>query len=75
MIELIDRKELQALIQKAQQNLDAASNPQWKLAYQQFILACSTLAAFEARASVPACACQTRALNIDERFDAEVESE
>jgi len=58
------RQELQALITKAKENLNISSNPEWKLAYQQFILACSTLDAFEARASVPSCALQGKPLEI-----------
>ena len=64
MIETFTREELQELIDKAQQSLSTCSNSHWKLAYQQFILACSTLDAFEARASVPDCACQGRPLEI-----------
>ena len=58
MIELFDREELQALIRKARQNLTTVSNPEWKMAYENFIFACSVLDAFEARSSVPSCACQ-----------------
>ena len=55
MIELFEREELQALIKKAQANKTFADNPEWKLAYDQFILACSTLDAFIARSSVLSC--------------------
>jgi len=64
MNEIFTREELQALIQKAYQNLNEVHNPEWKLAYQQFILACSTLDAFQARSSVPSYACQGKALEI-----------
>lgn len=58
MIELFEREELQALIRKARQNLNAVTNPEWKMAFENFIFACSVLDAFEARSSVPSCARQ-----------------
>ena len=64
MMELFEREELQALIKKAQANKTFADNPEWKLAYDQFILACSTLDAFIARSSVPSCMCNTVPLEI-----------
>ena len=64
MIEQFEREELQALIKKAMTNKVMAENPQWKLAYDQFILACSTLDAFIARSSVLSCACNTVPLEI-----------
>jgi hypothetical protein len=73
MIELFTREELQAIRQKAEQNWEAVTDPMWQRAYEDLIFACSTLDAFEARASVPSCACQTRPLDIDNRFDAEIE--
>lgn len=58
MIEQFEREELWALLSKARKNYDAVTNPEWKLAYQNFIFACSTLDAFIARSSVPATCCE-----------------
>lgn len=63
-IDLFERDELHALICKARTNLDSVTNPEWKLAYQQFILACSTLDAFLARSSVPNYMCNGEPLEI-----------
>jgi len=53
MNETFTREELMVLISKARQNLNAVSNPEWKMAYENFIFACSVLDAFEARSLGP----------------------
>lgn len=49
--ERIDREELWSLISRAKQDRNAVCNPEWIMAYNQLIFACSTLDAFIARSS------------------------
>ena len=49
---LLDRQEFQALISRAKIASNSVLNPEWKLAYNNLILALSTLDAFIARSTV-----------------------
>jgi hypothetical protein len=64
MIKTFTRAELQEIENKALQCREATLNPVWQMAYDNLIFACNVLNAFEARASVPDCACQSRPLEI-----------
>jgi len=57
MIELFTREEIWAMQNKAEKNLDAVTNINWKMAYENFIFACTVLDAFIARSSVPVSTC------------------
>lgn len=51
----LEREELQALVSRAKSERDDVINPEWRLAYDSFILAASTLDAFIARSTVIQC--------------------
>lgn len=46
-----EREELLALKLRAYNQLAGVESPEWKMAYEQFIFACSTLDAFIARST------------------------
>jgi len=60
----LERAELQSLVERAKSERDDATNPEWRLAYDNFILAASTLDAFIARSSVISCDGTGRPLEI-----------
>lgn len=53
MEEFLSREEMWRLISIARRQRGIVTNPEWIMAYDNFIFACSTLDAFMARSSGP----------------------